>query len=186
MSGRDAKARKILVRSSTVFDLSCLSEAASRIENAMAWHNDEQYLEESFGDVEEDDDGHDGEQYPGEDIDDEEEPVYVTGVPPDNPELREQFDGDLDDAESPTTQVHATATRRLQDARELLTRHGTTLQWSALVHRTARHGPLEIGRPQRLEGQATNARSRVQEVAESREGLDPTSVTVWPSMRKTQ
>ena len=41
-------------------------------------------------------------------------------TPTDDPELLEQFDGSLGDAEAPASQVYAPASRSLQEARELL------------------------------------------------------------------
>ena len=71
------------------FDLSGLSEAASRIENAISWNDAEQQINEY-----EDDDN----EYYEEDVE-----WYTSdcdGTPTDDPELLELFDGNLEDADA--------------------------------------------------------------------------------------
>ena len=74
-----------------------------------------------FGECEDDDDN-----YYQEDVgncDDElDETAYTAGTPTDDPELLEQFDGNLEDADKSASQVYASASRRFQEARELLAR----------------------------------------------------------------
>ena len=57
------------------------------------------------------------------DCDDElDETAYTPGTPTDDPELLEQFDGNLEDADASASQVYASASRSFQEARELLSR----------------------------------------------------------------
>ena len=74
-----------------------------------------------FGECEDDDD-----TYYEEDVgscDDElDETAYTAGTPTDDPELLEQFDGNLEDADASASQVYASASRSFQEARELLAR----------------------------------------------------------------
>ena len=48
--------------------------------------------------------------------------AYTAGTPTDDPELLEQFDGHLEDADAPASQVYASASRSFQEERELLSR----------------------------------------------------------------
>ena len=50
------------------------------------------------------------------------EAAYTVGAPKDDPELLEQFDGNLEDADASAAQVYASASRSFQEARELLAR----------------------------------------------------------------
>ena len=100
LAARDAKARKAeaVVAAVDNFDLSELSEAASRIENAISWNDADQQFNE------EDVDWHTGE------CDDElDDTVHTAGTPTDDPELLEQFDGNLEDADASASQVYASA-----------------------------------------------------------------------------
>ena len=57
------------------------------------------------------------------DCDDElDESAYAVGPPTDDPELLEQFDGNLEDADASASLVCASASRSFQDARDLLSR----------------------------------------------------------------
>ena len=57
------------------------------------------------------------------DFDDElDETVYTAGTTTDDPELLEQFDGNLEDADASASHVYAPASRSFQEARELLAR----------------------------------------------------------------
>ena len=57
------------------------------------------------------------------DFDDElDEAAYTAGTPTDDPELLEQFDGNLEDADASASQVYASASRSFQEAREFLAR----------------------------------------------------------------
>ena len=113
LAARDAKARKseAVVAAVDNFDLSGLSAAASRIENAISWNVTDPQIVEC-----EDEDGHHYEEdvdwYTG-DFDDELDET-------DDPELLEQFDGNLEDADASASQVYASASRSFQEARELL------------------------------------------------------------------
>ena len=94
------------------FDLS------GRIERVISWNDADQQIDE-FGDdddenCEEHVDWHTG------DCDDElEESADTMGPPTNDPELLEQFDGNLD-ADASASQVYAPASRSFQEARELL------------------------------------------------------------------
>ena len=101
--------------------MTCLNSPrlASRIENAISWNDADQQINEYEDDddeyYEEDVDWHTG------DCDDElDETAYTVGTPTDDPELLEQFDGNLEDADASASQVYASACRSFQEARELL------------------------------------------------------------------
>ena len=99
LAARDAKARKSGAEGAAVdiFDLSGLSKAKSRVENAISWNedDDDEYYEDDV-------DWHTG------DCDDElDETAYTVGTPTDDPELLEQFDGNLEDADASASQVNA-------------------------------------------------------------------------------
>ena len=51
-----------------------------------------------------------------------EESAHTVGSPTDDPELFEQFDGNLEDADASASQAYASACRSFQEARELLSR----------------------------------------------------------------
>ena len=74
----------------------------------------------------EDDDGdnyaEDVEWYAGDCDEELDDTAYTAGTPTDDPELLEQFDGNLDDADVSASQVYASASRSFQEARELLAR----------------------------------------------------------------
>ena len=116
----DAKARKSEVVAATVdnFDLSGLSEATSRIENAISRNDADQHINA----YEDDDDEYyeeDVEWYTGDCDDELDETAYTVGTLTDDPELLEQFDGNLEDAAS-ASQVYASASRSFQEAPEFL------------------------------------------------------------------
>ena len=48
--------------------------------------------------------------------------AHTAGTPTDDPELLEQFDGNLEDADASASQVYGSASRSFQEARELLAR----------------------------------------------------------------
>ena len=121
LAARDAKARKseTVVTAIDNFDLSGLSEAASRIENEISWNDADQQIIE----YEDDDDEYyeeDVHWYIGDCDDELHETAYTVGTPTDDPELLEQFDGNLEDADASASHVYAPASRRFQEARELL------------------------------------------------------------------
>ena len=123
LAARDAKARKseAVVAAVDNFDLSGLSEAASRIENAISWNDTDPQIVE----YEDDDDDYykeDVDWYTGDCDDELDETAYTAGNPTDDPELLEQFDGNLEDADASASQVYASASRSFQEARELLAR----------------------------------------------------------------
>ena len=123
LAARDAKARQseAVVAAVDTFDSSGLSEAASSIENAISWNDADQHINE----YEDDDDEYceeDIEWYIGDCDDELDETAYTVGTPTDDPELLEQFDGNLEDADASASQVYASASRSFQEARELLSR----------------------------------------------------------------
>ena len=87
LAARDSKAMKseAVVAAVDNFDLSGLSEAASRIEHANSWNDVDQQIDES---------GDEDEEYKHIVHDDDklEESAYTAGSPTDDPELLEQFD----------------------------------------------------------------------------------------------
>ena len=86
-------------------------------ENAIAWNDTDPQIVE----YEDDDDDYNEEHvdYCDDELD---EAAYTVGAPKDDPELLEQFDGNLEDADASAAQVYASASRSFQDARELLAR----------------------------------------------------------------
>ena len=87
-----------------------LSEAAARIENATSWNDtDPQTVE-----YEDNDDDHyeeDVDWYIGDCDDELDDTAYTAGTPTDDPELLEQFDGNLEDADASASQVYASTSR---------------------------------------------------------------------------
>ena len=74
---------------------------------------------------EDDDDGYyeeDVDWYTGDCDDELDETGYTGGTPTDDPELLEQFDGNLEDADASASQVYASASSSFQEAHELLSR----------------------------------------------------------------
>ena len=123
LAARDAKARKseAVVAEVDNFDLSELSEAAARIENAISWNDTDPQIVE----CEDDDDDHyedDVDWYAGDCDDELDDTAYTAGTPTDDPELLEQFDGNLEDADASASQEYASASRSFQETRELLAR----------------------------------------------------------------
>ena len=122
LAARDAKARKseAVVAAVDNFDLSELSEAAARIANAISW-NDTDLQIVDFEDDDDDDDHceEDVDWYAGDCDDELDDTAYTAGTPTDDPELLEQFDGNLEDADASASQVYASASRSFQEAREL-------------------------------------------------------------------
>ena len=62
----------------------------------------------------------DAECYTGDDGDDLDESAYTVVPPTDNPELLEQFDDNLEDADAAASRVYASTSHSFQEARELL------------------------------------------------------------------
>ena len=123
LAARDAKARKseAVVAAGDNFDLSGLSEAASRIKNAIS-RND---ADHQHNENEDDDDEYyeeDVNWYTGDCDDELDGTAYTAGTPTDDLELLEQFDGNLEDGAASASQTYASANRSFQEARELLSR----------------------------------------------------------------
>ena len=74
----------------------------------------------------EDDDGdhyeEDVDWYAGDCDDELDDTAYTAGIPTDDPQLLEQFDGNLEDAHASASQVYASGSRSFQEAHELLAR----------------------------------------------------------------
>ena len=122
-----ARKSEAVVAADDNFDLSELSEAAARIENAISWNDTDPQIVECEAD--DDDDDHydeDVDWYAGDCDDDLDDTAYTAGTPTDDPELLEQFDGNLEDADASASQVYASASRSFQEARELLARVKTS------------------------------------------------------------
>ena len=122
LAARDAKARKSeAVVAAGNFDLSELSKAAARIENKISWNDTDPQIVEYEDD---DDDNYEEDvDWSAGDCDDElDDTACTAGTPTDDPELLEQFDGNLEDADASASQVYASASRSFQEARELLAR----------------------------------------------------------------
>ena len=123
LAARDAKARKseAVVAAVDNFDLSELSEAAARIEHAIAWNDtDPQTVE--YQDNDDDHCEEDVDWYAGDFDDELDDTAYTAGTPTDDPELLEHFDGNLEDADASASQVYASASRSFQEAREFVAR----------------------------------------------------------------
>ena len=114
LAARDAKARKseAVVAAVDNFDLSGLSEAASRIENAISWHDTDPQIVEYEDD--DDDCKEDVDWYTGDFDDELDEIAYTAGTPTDDPERLEQFDGNMEDADASVSHVYASASRSFQ------------------------------------------------------------------------
>ena len=120
LAARDPKARKpeVVVAAVDNFDLSELSEAAARIENAIFWNDmDPQIV--GYEDDDDDNNEEDVDWYTGDCDDEFDDTAYTAGTPTDDPELLEQFDGNLEHADASASQVFASASRCFQEAREL-------------------------------------------------------------------
>ena len=88
------------------FDLSRLSETASRIEHAISWNDVDQHIDEYGGDDEEYSED-DVAWHTGDDDDELEESAYTVGPPTDDPELLEKFAGNLEDVDASASQMYA-------------------------------------------------------------------------------
>ena len=123
LAARDAKAKKSEALVATVdnFGLCGHSEAASRIEHAISWNDAGQQIEAHEDDDDEHIEGND--DWCTGDCDDVlDETTFTVGTPTDDPELLEQFDCNLEDADASASQVCASTSRSFQEARELLFR----------------------------------------------------------------
>ena len=123
LAARDATARKseAVVAAVDNFDLSELSKAAARIENAISWDDTDPQIVE-YEDDDDDNFEEDVDWYTGDCDDELDDTAYTAGTPTDDPELLEQFGGNLEDADASASQVYASASRSFQEARELLAR----------------------------------------------------------------
>ena len=101
LAARDAKARKSEAVAAAVdnFDLSELSEAAARIENAISWNDTDPQIVE-YEDDDDDNYEEDVDWYIGNCDDELDDTAYTAGTPTDDPELLEQFDGNLEESDA--------------------------------------------------------------------------------------
>ena len=86
--------------------LSGLSEVVSPIENAISWNDVDQQVDENEEYYQDD-----VEERTGDDDIELEESAYKMGHPTDHPELLEQIDGNLEDADASASHVYASASR---------------------------------------------------------------------------
>ena len=123
LAARDAKAINFeaVVAAVDNFDLSELSEAAARIENAISWNDTDPQVDECEDD---DDDNYeeDVDWYAGDCDDELDDTAYTAGATTDDRELLKQFDGNLEDADASASEAYTSASRSFQEARELLAR----------------------------------------------------------------
>ena len=117
---RDSKARKSEAEVAAVTFLTCLDFPRPRLASNMQLPGMMQINE-----CEDDDDEYfeeDVDWYTGDCDNELDGTAYTVGTPTDDPELLEQFDGSLEDADAFASQVYAPARRCFQGARELLSR----------------------------------------------------------------
>ena len=163
LAARDTKARKseAVVAAVDKFDLSGQSEAASRIDNAISWNDADHQINEYEDDDDEYCEEDVGDSYTCDCDDELDETAYAVGTPTDDPELLEQFDGKLEDADVSASQVCVSASRSFQEERELLSRVKSARGYFPVVGIGAFDGshPL-IGSLQSLVAQARRARGK--------------------------
>ena len=103
--------------------LTCLNSPTLPLALKMqfSWNDiDPQIVE--YEDDDDDNYEEDADWYAGDCEDELDDTAYTAGTPTDDPELLEQFDGNLGDADASASQVYASASRSFQEARELLAR----------------------------------------------------------------
>ena len=127
------------------FDLSELSEAAARFENAISWNDTDPKIVE-YEDDDDDNYEEDVDWYTGDCDDELDDTAYTAGTPTDDQELLEQFD-----------QVYASASRSFQEARELLARVKSVRGYFPVVGIGAFDGHPLIEILQSLEAKARRA-----------------------------
>ena len=93
----------------------------SRIENAISRNDTDPHIVE-YEDDDDDNYEEDVDWYAGDCDDESDDTAYTAGTPTDDPELLEQFDGNLEDADASASRVYASASRSFQEARGLLAR----------------------------------------------------------------
>ena len=186
LAARDAKARKseAVVAAVDNFDLSELSEAAARIENAISWNDTDPQIIECEDDVD-DHSEEDVDWYAGDCNDELDDTAYTAGTPTDDPELLEQFDGNLEDADASASLVYASATRSFQEARELLARVKSARGYFPVVGIGAFDGlaqPSTDRKPVKSRGNGKKGKRKGK--SSSQTGGKPTSLGTWHSAKK--
>ena len=107
-------------------------------------------------------------------------------TPTDDPELLEQFDDNLEDADASASQVHASASRSIQEARELLARVKSARGYLPAVGIGAFDGlaqPL-IENPVKSRGKGKKGKRKGK--SSSQKGGKPTSLGTWHSAKNTE
>ena len=107
-AARDSEARKSEALVAAVENWTCLDSQKPR--------DDVHHQIDEYG---QDDDAyyeHDVEWHTGDARDELEEPAYTVGLRTDDPELLEQFDGNLEDADASASRVYASASLSFQEA----------------------------------------------------------------------
>ena len=125
LAARDGKVMKSEAVVAVVhnFDLSELSRLLPALK--MQFHGMTRFHTQIV-ECEDDDDDHyeeDVDWFAGDCYDELDDTAYTAGTPTDDPELLEEFDGNLEDADAPASQVYASASRSFQEAPELLARY---------------------------------------------------------------
>ena len=188
LAATDAKARtsEAVVAAADNFDLSELSEAAALIENAISWNDTDPQLVE----CEDDDDDHNEEDvdwYAGDCDDELDDTAYTAGTPTDDPELLENFDANLEDADASASQVYASVSRSFRDARELLARVKSARGYFPAVGIGAFDGlaqPSTDRKPVKSRGKGKKGKRKGK--SSSQKGGKPTSLGTPGILPKTQ
>ena len=186
LAARDAKAKKseVVVAAVDNFDLSELSEAVARIENAISWNDTDPQIVE-YEDDDDDNCEEDVDWYTGDDeLDDT---AYTAGTPTDDPALLEQFDGNLEDADASASQVYASASRSFQETRELLARVNSARGYFPVVGIGAFDGlaqPSTDRKPVKSRGKGKKGKRKRK--SSSQKGGKPTSLCTPGTLPKTQ
>ena len=188
LAARDAKARKseAVVAAVDNFDLSELSEAAARIENAISRNDTDPQIVE-YEDDDDDNYEEDVDWYAGDCDDELDDTAYTAGTPTDDPELLEQFDGNLEDADASASQVYASASRSFQEARELLARVKSTRGYFPVVGIGAFDGfsqPLTDRKTVKSRGKGKKGKRKGK--SSSQKGGTPTCLGTFGILPKTQ
>ena len=122
------------------------------------------------------------------DCDDElDETAYTVGTPTDDPELLEQFNGDLEDPDASASHVHASASRSFQEARELLVRVKMARGYFLVVGIGAFDGwaqPSTDRKPAKSRGESKKKKRKGK--SSSPKGGKPTSLCTFGILSKPQ
>ena len=103
--------------------------------------------------------------------------AYIVGTPTDDPELLEQFDGNVEDADASASQVYASASRSFQEVRELLARVKCARGYFLVVDIGPLDGlaqPSTVRKPVKSRGKGKKAKRKGK--SSSQKGGKPTSL----------